>query len=78
MHGFADAYNPTFSDPAKPESLSGWVDPERIAIDQGPVVLMFENYRSGLIWTVMKRDPVLLRALRKAGFTGGWLKKRTK
>jgi hypothetical protein len=27
---------------------------------------------------VMKRDPVLLRALRKAGFTGGWLKKRTK
>jgi hypothetical protein len=78
MHGFADAYNPTFGDPAKPESLSGWVDPERIAIDQGPVVLMFENYRSGLIWTVMKRDPVLLRALRKAGFTGGWLKKRTK
>lgn len=64
MHGFADAFNPTF-DSSKP---SGWVDPERIAIDQGPIVLMIENYRSALIWQVMRRDPALRRALKLCDF----------
>lgn len=69
MHGFADAFNPTFS----PDLPSGWVDPERIAIDQGPIVLMLENYRSNGIWKVMRRDAVLKRGLKKADFKGGWL-----
>jgi hypothetical protein len=34
---------------------------------------MLENYRSGLVWDVMKRDPVVRRGLGRAGFTGGWL-----
>ena len=51
------------------------VDAERIAIDQGPIVLMIENYRSGLVWNTMRRDPALVRALRKADFQGGWLSK---
>ncbi len=72
MHGFADAFNPTF-DTSKP---SGWVDPERIAIDQGPIVLMIENFRSELIWKVMRRDPALRRALKLADFQGGWLGRR--
>ena len=42
MTGFADAFNPTF-DLTKP---SGWVGADRVAIDQGPIVLMIENYRS--------------------------------
>ncbi len=64
MHGFADAFNPTFNN----QLPSGWVDSERIAIDQGPIVLMIENYRTGLIWKVMRRDPVLRKALALAGF----------
>lgn len=71
MHGFADAFNPTFGANLR----SGWVDAERIAIDQGPIVLMIENYRSGLVWNTMRRDPALVRALRKADFQGGWLAK---
>ncbi|MBL8083913.1 MAG: hypothetical protein JNN26_14940 [Candidatus Obscuribacter sp.] len=81
-HGFADAFNDSFTISASPgETASAtctWVDPERIAIDQGPVVLMFENHRSGLIWRTMRRDPVLQRALEKADFRGGWLKKKAK
>jgi hypothetical protein len=34
---------------------------------------MIENYRSGLIWDIMRRCPSLLAGLRRAGFTGGWL-----
>ncbi|MDB5096097.1 MAG: hypothetical protein JWM80_518 [Cyanobacteria bacterium RYN_339] len=67
--GFADAFNPTF-DRTRP---SGWVAPTRLGIDQGPIVLMTENFRSGFVWDVMKRDPDLRRGLERAGFTGGWL-----
>lgn len=67
--GFADAFNPTF-DPSKP---SGWVAKDRLGIDQGPILLMAENYRSDFVWDVMKRDPDLRRGLQRAGFTGGWL-----
>ena len=50
-----------------------WVTPYHFGIDQGPVVLMIENYRSGLIWDIMRRCPALLAGLGRAGFTGGWL-----
>jgi hypothetical protein len=34
---------------------------------------MIENYRSGLVWSVMRRNPHLRRGLLQAGFGGGWL-----
>jgi hypothetical protein len=34
---------------------------------------MIENYRSELIWSVMKRNQYIQRGLRRAGFEGGWL-----
>lgn len=68
--GFKDAFNPT-ADPKKP---SGWVDTDSLGIDQGPIVLMTENYRSGMVWDTMKKDPYLVKGLKQAGFTGGWLK----
>jgi hypothetical protein len=70
--GFTDAFNPTF-DTTRP---SGWVDEERVSIDQGPVVLMIENYRSGFGWQAMKQNPYLRRGLKQAGFKGGWLSAR--
>jgi hypothetical protein len=36
-------------------------------------VLMIENYRTGLIWNLMRRCPTVVAGLRRAGFTGGWL-----
>ena len=50
-----------------------WVTPHHFGIDQGPVVLMIENYRTGLIWDIMRRCPPILTGLRRAGFAGGWV-----
>jgi len=70
-YGFKPSFNQTF---AVQDSPTGWwVTPHHFGIDQGPVVLMIENYRSGLIWDVMRRCPAVVAGLRRAGFTGGWL-----
>ncbi len=69
-YGFADAFDPSFITPATPH---GWIDVDYLGIDQGPIVLMIENYRSGFVWNVMKRNPYIIAGLRRAGFTGGWL-----
>jgi hypothetical protein len=34
---------------------------------------MVENYRSGLLWNLMRRSAPIVAGLRRAGFTGGWL-----
>lgn len=77
-YGFVDALNPTFRLAA--EVQHGWVDPEHgwydvdyLGIDQGPIVAMIENWRTGLIWETMKKNPHVVRGLRRAGFAGGWL-----
>lgn len=68
-YGFLDAFNPSYSD-------SGWVDADYLGIDQGPIVLMIENYRSGFVWKLMRRNPSIRRGLLKAGFRGGWLEQK--
>ena len=70
-YGFKPSFNQTF---AVDESPTGWwITPYHFGIDQGPVVLMIENYRSGLIWDIMRGCPAVIAGLRRAGFTGGWL-----
>jgi hypothetical protein len=70
-YGFKPSFNQTF---AVADSPTGWwVTPYHFGIDQGPVVLAVENYRTGLIWNIMRRCPYLVAGLRRAGFTGGWL-----
>ena len=49
------------------------MDTDYLGIDQGPIVAMIENWRSGMVWKAMRRDEYLARGLRAAGFTGGWL-----
>jgi hypothetical protein len=51
----------------------GWVDSEQLGIDQGPIVLMIENWRSDFVWNVMKKNPYIRKGLQRAGFQGGWL-----
>jgi hypothetical protein len=70
-YGFKPSFNQTFTVDGSPTGW--WVTPYHFGIDQGPVVLMIENYRSGLIWDIMRRCPALLAGLRRAGFAGGWL-----
>jgi hypothetical protein len=70
-YGFKDAFNLSY--PAKSEGGEGWFDDHYLAIDSGPILLMVENHRSGLVWELMKKSPYVANGLRKAGFTGGWL-----
>lgn len=72
--GFHDAFNPSY-DESKP---SGWVDPAYLGIDQGPIVIMIENHRSAFLWDLMKRNDVILRGLKRSGFTGAWLDSASK
>lgn len=78
-YGFRDAVNPTFTFDDVPVKRNsevtpyGWVDHDYLGIDQGPILIMAENFRSGLVWETLKKSPYLVRGLRRAGFTGGWL-----
>ena len=64
-YGFYDA----FSD------HNNWFLPHYLAIDQGPIVIMMENYRSGLIWKLFMSCPEIQSGLKKLGFESPWLKK---
>lgn len=66
-----NSFNPTWHDHGT--SGLGWVSPWRFALNSGPVVLMVENYRSGLLWRLTKRCENLRLGLHRAGFRGGWL-----
>jgi hypothetical protein len=68
-YGFKCSFNPTFSG----TSNKGWISKGYYGLDQGPIVLMIENYRSELLWRLMKNCRYLLEGLRRAGFKGGWL-----
>jgi hypothetical protein len=70
-YGFKASFNQTYTVPDSPTGW--WVTPYHFGIDQGPVALMIENYRTGLIWNIIRRSPYLTTGLRRAGFTGGWL-----
>lgn len=79
QYGFLDAFNPTLRDAGvaprhgKIVPGIGWFDTDQLGIDQGPIVAMIENYRSELVWKILRRNPYIIAGLKRAGFTGGWL-----
>ncbi|HTR96937.1 MAG TPA: glucoamylase family protein [Candidatus Acidoferrales bacterium] len=77
-YGFVDAFNPSLPDSFPVHSGSvvpglGWFDHDQLGIDQGPILLMIENERSGLVWRTLQRNPYVVQGLCRAGFHGGWL-----
>ncbi len=64
------AFNPGGPDGRGPPA---WISPWRFALDNGPLLLMIENHRSGLPWRLMRGDATLRRGLERADFRGGWL-----
>jgi hypothetical protein len=59
QYGFTDAF-----------SLTGlWFDSDRLAIDQGPEIVMIENYRSGLLWNLFMSCPEIKTGMTDLGFT---------
>ena len=69
-HGLGACFNRTYASGA---SGAHWTAPDSFGIDQGPVVMMLENYRSDLIWSLLRRSLYVRRGLERAGFSGGWL-----
>ena len=58
-YGFRDAFNLT----------EPWFDNDYLAIDQMPIVVMIENYRSQQIWNLFMRCPEVKKGMKKLGFT---------
>ncbi|HEX9510661.1 MAG TPA: glucoamylase family protein, partial [Puia sp.] len=63
-YGFADGFSET----------KNWYATTHLAIDQGPIVVMIENYRSGLIWNLFMKIPDVQNGLKKLGFQSPWIK----
>ncbi len=57
-YGFKDAFNPS----------QNWFASSYIAIDQGPIIVMIENYRSGLLWEKFMANPEIRPMLDSIGF----------
>ncbi len=58
MYGFYDAFSET----------ANWYPKRYLAIDEGPIVVMMENYRSGLLWNLFMGAPEIKEGLKKLGF----------
>lgn len=63
-YGFTDAFNET----------KDWYAKSYLAIDQGPVVVMIENYRTGLLWNLFMSCPEVQEGLKKLGFESPYVK----
>ena len=70
-YGFKASFNPTY--PSASGHLHGWVSPWHFGLNEGPTILMVENYRNGFVWQLMRGCPYIAGGMRRAGFTGGWL-----
>jgi hypothetical protein len=58
-YGFYDAFSET----------DNWYPQRYLAIDQGPIVVMMENYRSGLLWKLFMSCDEVKKGLAKLSFT---------
>jgi hypothetical protein len=65
---FSSGFNPTLA-----ARGDGWLSEGWYGLDQGLLVMMIENYRSGQIWKITRECAVIRAGLKGAGFEGGWL-----
>jgi hypothetical protein len=78
-YGFFDAFNPSFRDhrasvvSGSVDARSGWVAGDYLSDNQGPILGMIANFKTGILWNATRTVPNLVRGMRRAGFTGGWL-----
>jgi hypothetical protein len=57
-YGFYDAFNLT----------ANWVNDDFVGIAQGPMLIMIENFRTGLVWNHVMKDPIIQTGLNKLGY----------
>jgi len=69
----ASGFNDTAGTPVAEGAGASWISEGEFGLDQGVIVLMIENFRSGLLWRLTRSIPCLRDGLKRAGFSGGWL-----
>ncbi|MCX6266876.1 MAG: glycoside hydrolase family 3 C-terminal domain-containing protein, partial [Bacteroidetes bacterium] len=57
-YGYFDSFNPT----------ANWFNNDFIGIDEGPMLIMIENFRTGLVWNYVMKDPIIQKGLNKLGY----------
>lgn len=70
-YGFKASFSPVFQGPTP--DANGWVSPYHFGINEGPTVIMIDNYLYDFTWKLMRASPYLQAGLQRAGFQGGWL-----
>ena len=58
QYGYYDSFNQT----------AKWIDDDFLGIDEGPMLIMIENFRTGLVWNYVMKDPIIQKGLYKLGF----------
>jgi len=58
-YGYYDSFNLT----------AQWVNDDFIGIDQGPMLIMIENFRTGMVWNYVMKDPIIQKGLETLGFS---------
>jgi hypothetical protein len=69
--GFVASFNPTYPD--RSSNLHAWTSPWIFGLNEGPILMMIENYQTELIWNAVRRCPNIVKGLQRAGFRDGWL-----
>lgn len=57
-YGFVDAFNLT----------ADWFGKDYLGIDQGPIIIMIENFKNEFVWKFVMKDPIIVNGLKKLGF----------
>jgi len=57
-YGYYDSFNPT----------AKWVNDDFLGIDEGPMLIMIENFRTGLVWNYVMKDPIIQKGLNTLGY----------
>jgi hypothetical protein len=70
-YGFDASFNSSY--PETTRNPHGWVSPWVFGLNQGPIILMIENFESEFIWKTVRKCSYISAGLRVAGFRGGWL-----
>jgi hypothetical protein len=65
-YGFVDGFSEQFD----------WYARSHLAIDQGPIVVMIENYRSGLLWKIFMNIPEIQEGMKQLGFDSPYFTQR--
>ncbi|MNL52668.1 hypothetical protein D3C87_1758620 [compost metagenome] len=63
-YGFIDSFS----------EEKNWYAKSHLAIDQGPIIVMIENHRTGLLWDLFMSSPEIQKGLSSLGFTSPRLK----